>query len=380
MKPIKVAMILHSYYPIVGGAERQLQALLPHLRTYGVQAAVLTRRYPGLAAFELVDETPVYRLPAPGPKPFAAILFILSAFFRIWRMKPDIIHTYDLMSPTSAALLARRLLNIPVVAKVLSGGPRGDIDRIRHRPGGKARLRSIARQVDKFVVISQEIATELDAIGGTRDRYAFIPNGVDLDRYSPLSVAQKMEIRRAINLPPEARIVLFVGRLIPEKRPEHLLSIWDVVREQFPNAMLVMVGSGTESEKLQAMQVEGVHFTGQIDDPRAYLQTADLFVLPSAREGLSNALLEAQASGVPAIVTSIGAAPELIEDGVNGMLMAVDDLPALKESVLRMLGNADLRRQFAATGRERVSQKYSLQSTAEQLTNLYRHILGAGEP
>jgi glycosyltransferase involved in cell wall biosynthesis len=375
---IKVAMILHSYYPIVGGAERQLQSILPHLQARGIDTVVLTRRYPGLLAFELVDGVPVYRLPAPGPKPLAAILFIFFAIFRIWRTRPDIIHAYDLMSPTSTALLARRLFRIPVLAKVLSGGPKGDVDRIRHSRGGEARLHSLARQVDKFVVISQEIAAELNAIGGVSDQYAFIPNGVDLDHYAPVSDAQKREMRHALGLPEDGMLVLFVGRMIPEKRPEHLLAIWGAVRVQYPDAILVLVGAGTELERLQALKIDGVHFVGQVDGAIRYLQAADIFVLPSAREGLSNALLEAQASGVTAIATAIGAAPELIDDGVSGLLIGVDDVDALQTSILRLLGDSELRQQLARAGREKVLQNYSLQSTAEKLVSLYQQLILAG--
>jgi glycosyltransferase involved in cell wall biosynthesis len=378
MKPILVAMLLHSYHPIVGGAERQLQALLPYLRARNVEAVVLTRRYPGLASFSIVEETPVYRLRAPGPKPLAALSFIFSTIFHIWRLKPDVIHAYDLMSPTTAALLARMLFKIPVVAKVLSGGPKGDIDRIRHSWGGESRLRVLKRRVDKFVVISQEIAAELDAIGERQCQYAFIPNGVDLELYKPTSPAQRTEIRHALNLPADVPIALFVGRLIPEKRPQNLLLIWDAARARFPDAALVMVGSGPDAHKLEKMHVKGVHFVGQSNNVLAYLQAADIFVLPSAREGLSNALLEAQASGVPAIATSIGAAPELIENGVNGLIVAVDDIPALQASVLRLLGDVRLRQQFAAAGRKRVMENYSLQSTAKQLANLYHQLVAAG--
>jgi glycosyltransferase involved in cell wall biosynthesis len=375
MKTVHVAMIIHSYHPIVGGAERQLQAVLPLLKARGVQATVLTRRYSGLSAFEMVDGTPVFRLPAIGPKPLAALTFISSALLRLLSIRPNIIHAYDLMSPTTTALLTRFFLRTPVIAKVLSGGPKGDIDRIRHGLHGETRLRSLARQVDKFIVISQEIASELDEIGASKNQYAFIPNGVDLGKYFPVASSQKMEIRRTLNLPVSSLIALFVGRIIPEKRPEHLLAIWNAVREKFPTALLVMVGDGSELERLRVMQVEGVHFTDKLDGVQAYMQAADIFVLPSAREGLSNALLEAQASGLPVITTAIGAAPELIQDGANGLLINVDDVPALQAAVLRLLGDADLRIKFFAAGHRSVSQ-YSLENTADRLADLYRELIG----
>lgn len=376
MNKIKVVMILHSYYPIVGGAERQLQAVLPHLQARGVDAAVITRRYSGLAAFEMVDGVPVYRISSPGPKPLAAILFILGALWRIWQVGPQVIHAYDLQSPTSTALLARWLFKTPVISKVLSGGPKGDVDRIRKGRGGEARLRSLARQVDKFVVISQEIASELDEIGGQASQYAFISNGVDLDRYAPATPQQKAEARRSLGLPSDGLLALYVGRMIPEKRPEHLLAIWPDVLKQFPQAQLVMVGAGSELETLRAKNIPGVLLVGQQESAREYLQASDLFVLPSSREGLSNALLEAQASGLPAIATAIGAAPELIEQGVSGFLIPTDDLPALHDALFALLTDSELRQRVGLAGRETVFKKYSLQSTADRLVTLYQELAG----
>lgn len=379
MKSIHTVMILHSYYPIIGGAERQLQALLPLLKERGVRATVLTRRYPGLSTFELIQGTPVFRLPAIGPKPIAAFTFIISAFFQLLKLRPDVIHSYDLMSPTSAALLVQKFHKVPVIAKVLSGGPKGDIDRIHHRPNGMARLRSITRQVDKFIVISQEIALELDAVGASQDKYVFIPNGVDPEKYIPATPLQKSELRKTLNLPANALIALYVGRIIPEKRPEHLLAIWNNIRRKFPQSILIMVGDGSELDRLRSLQVNGVYFTGQVESAEAYMQAADIFVLPSAREGLSNALLEAQAAGLPVVATAIGAAPELIKDGKSGLLVPVDDVISLEKAVLRLFGDVDLRTVLASAGRELVIAKYSLQSTANQLENLYRNLVETGK-
>lgn len=374
MNTIHVAMIIHSYYPIVGGAERQLQALIPYLRSYNIQACILTRRYPGLSAYEIVEGTPVYRLPATGIKPFAALSFISSAVWKIKHLQPDLIHAYDLMSPTSAALLAKKFFKIPVAAKVLSGGIKGDIDRIRHRRGGFVRLKTLARDVDKFIVISQEIADELTSIGATKNKFAFIPNGVDLEKYSPTSPEKKKKLRQELNLPVDVLIVLFVGRIIPEKRPEHLINIWQEIHTAYPKSLLIMVGDGSEADRLKAIKTEGVFFTGTQEDVRPYLQAADIFVLPSAREGLSNALLEAQACGLPVISTSIGAAPEMIENNKSGFLVGVDNIVELKTTIMQLLGNATLRSKLAIAGRETVVQKFSLQKTAKQLAELYREL------
>lgn len=374
MNKIRVAMILHAYYPTVGGAELQLKSLLPHLRERGVEPIVLTRRAAGLKSFELVDDVPVYRLPAFGPKPLAAAVFVAAALLRLRQFRPQVIHAYDLMSPTSAALRAKQLWGMPVVAKVLSGGPQGDIDRLRRRPNGAARLRGLAQQVDRFIVISQEIAAELDAIGARREQYAFIPNGVDLQRFAPASAQQKSEARRLLGLPPHGLIVLSVGRVIHEKRPANLLAVWPALAQRFPDASLVWVGAGDMLDAMRVQTTPRAFFVGQSDRVDLYLQAADVFVLPSAREGLSNALLEALASGLPCAVTAIGAAPELIRTGESGLLIAPDDLPALEQALTHLMADEHLRANLGQAGRQSVLRTYSLPGTAHKLVDLYRQL------
>src|SRR4030095_5571364 len=131
---IRVVMIIQDYHPMLGGAQRQLAALAPLLQAQQVEVHVLTRRYVGLASFEQVDGVPVYRLPIPGPKPVAALTFIMAALPLIKQLKPDVFHAHELLSPTSGAIAAKRLYHLPVVAKVLRGGSLGDIGKLNRKP------------------------------------------------------------------------------------------------------------------------------------------------------------------------------------------------------------------------------------------------------
>ena len=117
---IRVAMLTQAYLPHVGGAERQLAALLPLLRAHGVQASIITRRYPGMNPSETLDGTPVYRIPLVPTKPGAAVSFIAGALWQISRSRPDVIHAFELLSPASAALIAiPPVLTLTVIEKVL---------------------------------------------------------------------------------------------------------------------------------------------------------------------------------------------------------------------------------------------------------------------
>lgn len=320
---LRVAMIIQAYLPHVGGAERQLAALAPLLRERGIDVHILTRCYPGLAAEEIIDGTPVHRLPIPGPKAMASLSFTLTALSQLWRLRPDVIHAYELLSPTITAVTAKRLLKIPVVAKVLRGGKLGDVDKLRTRTGGTQRLASFRGNIDAFITISHEIDDELAELGIPQTQRSFIPNDVDTARFSPIAAPEKQSLRRKLELP-TSPIAVFSGRLAPEKRVDQLIDLWPAIRTEHSDALLLILGTGDEADRLMTQAGDGVRFAGRVDDVALYLKAADLFLLPSATEGLSNALLEAMASGLPAIVTNVGGAPDLIEHQRSGWLIPPD--------------------------------------------------------
>ena len=376
---LRVAMLVQKYYPHVGGAERQIQRLAPHLQARGIEVCVVTRHEAGLSRFEVIDGVSVYRLACPGPKPLAAVLYIWSAVMLLSKLRPDLIHAHEILSPASAALLAKRLHGWPLIVKILRGGIRGDIHKLKRSPLGIQRIRVLCRGVDSFVVISHEIDQELSALGVPPEKRAFIPNGVDTGTFVPLSASQKKQLRDELLFPPNGALVVYLGRLTPEKRVDHLLHIWSDVRAVFPQAQLLIVGTGAEEARLraQSMSNPGVQFTGPVNDALRYLQVADLFVLPSSTEGLSNSLLEALSTGLPVLATSVGGTPDVISHGVNGYLIPPDDLDALKIGLIDLLADAPLRARLGIAGRQRILANFSLDSVAMRLDALYRSLLGA---
>jgi glycosyltransferase involved in cell wall biosynthesis len=327
-----------------------------------------------LSAFDTINGTPVYRLPILGPKPTAALSYVAAAQVHIARLRPDVIHAHELLSPASAAQLAQRLWKIPVVAKVLGGGKNGDIDKLRRRPFGKRRLAGLNRQIDTFITVSSEIDNELAQVGVPLERRLFIPNGVDTERFSPVSPGQKLQLREKLGLPGEALIATFSGRLVPGKHVDRLLSAWSNLQKEFPQTLLLIIGSGGEESRLRQMSGENVQFIGQVEDVTPYLQASDFFVLPSAAEGLSNALLEALAVGLPCVATSVGGTPDVIVDGVNGLLIAPDNADELRIALLKILSDISMRQRMGIQARETIQSRYSLESTADRLAALYRRL------
>ena len=372
-----IAMVLQRYYPHIGGAEIQLQRLIPHLQARGFNVSVVTRKEKGLKSFEVVDGVSIYRVPSPGPKLLAGAIFTLLATRLLSRLRPDIIHAHEILAPTSAAFLTKYFHGWPFITTIHRGGVRGDIYKIKRRLFGMRRFNVLLQKVDAFIVISREIDDELAELNVPFEKRIFIPNGVDTEIFAPPSSGQKIQLREQLSIPFHATVIVYLGRLVAEKRVDHLLRIWPQIKTAFPETLLLIIGTGSEETLLQGLAGDGVRFTGQIRDSVRYLKAADLYVSPSSTEGLSLSLLEALSCGLPVLATSVGGARDVIQHNVNGYLIPPEDLSSLKNGLLTLLGDEALRTKLGQGGRQRIISDYSLDSVADKLSDLYTGLIKA---
>ena len=377
MADLRVAMLIQAYAPHVGGAERQLQSLLPRLRDRGIEGRVFTRSLPGTVARETIDGTLVERMAAPSwaGKTGRSLMFVAGSLASLRRWRPHLVHAHELLSPTTAALLGKATMGTPVVAKVLRGGELGDVAKLESSFHGRLRLRAIARMVDAFAVISEEIDLELERAGVPSARRHAIPNGVDVERFRPLSPQSRVEARAARGISDDRPIALYAGRLVPEKGLHHLLAAWKVVSDRHPHARLWVAGDGPDRGRLQDRAIESVEFLGWVEEIESILPLADVFVLPSDTEGLSNAMLEAMAAEVPVIASAVGAAEDLLSSGgCRGLLVPPRDPRSLADALDELLSRPSKRRAMAQRARAFVTEGYSLDVTANRLARLYRSL------
>jgi glycosyltransferase involved in cell wall biosynthesis len=370
----RVAMVIQSYHPHIGGAEKQLQRLIPRLKHLGSDVCVLTRHQRGLQKFEVIDNVPVYRLPVSGPKIISSTSFALSAASVLKKWEPDIIHAHAMPSPGLVSLVAKMLYKIPIIVKVLRGGKEGDIQSLEKRFMGSYFLSALRENVDAFVVISKEIDLELSNLGVSSQKRKFIPNGVNTHHFMPVSAARKIELREKLHLQNEIPVVVYAGRLQPEKQVENLLQIWANFYEDVQSQLLI-IGTGSSEAELRAMSGPRVRFIGQVDDVAPYLQAADVFVLPSATEGLSNSLLEAMSCGLAVIATAVGGNLDLVQNDDNGILIQPNDPAALQDALFSILDAPDTMQQLGSRARAHIQSFYSLDSTAEKLVSLYHQLI-----
>jgi glycosyltransferase involved in cell wall biosynthesis len=374
--PLRVTMAIQAFAPIVGGGEVQLERLLLPLAARGIDATVVTRAVPGTAPTARVRGVEVRRTRIAGESAGASLVYVGSALGEVARQRaarrgPDVVHGHGALSPATIALGAT-YLGVPAVVTPLGAGAPGDLARVQRKPGGTARLRRLVRRVH-FVALSDELASELRALGAPDERVHLIPNGVDTRHFAPPSPVQRTAARASLHLPPHRRVFLFVGRLHPVKS-------LDVVIRALPkvtDADLLVVGDGPERQQLERLaRTTGagarVRFAGTSDRVETYLRAADAFVLPSSGEGMSNALVEAMACARPCIVTeSIGGVDRLL-GRERGEVVPHGDVEAWAAAMQRVVDEPARAAELGSAAARYVRATLSLERTADGLAVLYR--------
>jgi glycosyltransferase involved in cell wall biosynthesis len=262
----------------------------------------------------------------------------------------------------------------PVVLRPEGAGETGDLAWQKKGNFGQ-KIGRRTKEANAFVAISRSVEDELRAAGYDRERIHRLPNGVPI----PEPIWQRRDDWR------HAPRAVFVGRLAPEKGIETLIEAWVKVREARPTALLRLVGDGPERAILEAGVGklglgDAVEFTGVLSDVEGQLRAADLFILPSREEGMSIALLEAMALGMPILATNIPGNRKLITDFKNGRLVEPGDPEAMARVVLEQWGQADRSFHMSRFARQKVQAEFSIGAMARSHLDLFRQVIAGGGP
>jgi glycosyltransferase involved in cell wall biosynthesis len=243
-------------------------------------------------------------------------------------------------------------------------------------------VRLLRRWAERVLVLNPAMVEEAVACGFDRDQLGWMPNPVDVDRCRPVDAQRKAEIRSKLDVAQDAPLLLYVGRLAPEKELPSLLEAVAMVARSRPRATLVLVGDGPLRAELQEMAVrlglaQNVRFTGAVagDVVFKWLQAADIFALVSSLEGFPCSLAEAMSAGVAAVVSDIAGNTQLVQNGVHGLVAGCRDSAALGAAILRLIDNPALRAALGAAGRDSILENYSIAKVADR----YERLFGAAE-
>jgi len=242
-------------------------------------------------------------------------------------------------------------------------------------------IRRLTPRMDHLIAVSSSIVRKIADEARVGAPVTLIYNGIDLERYDQQLPC--CTLREEYDLPPEGPMVGVVARLEPEKGHPTLLDAWPSVLAEFPNASLLVIGEGSRREALEA-QVEGLRLAGSViltgrrDDVPAVTKALDVAVLPSYREAQGLTVLEAMALSRPVVASNVGGVPEMIEDGVTGLLVPPHEPVALADAILRLLRDHPLADTLGRAGHDLVHERFCVQLMARAVETIYDESVLAG--
>ncbi|MBI3548982.1 MAG: glycosyltransferase family 4 protein [Elusimicrobia bacterium] len=374
-----VVMVSPNFHPYVGGAEKQALELSKALREEGVWVRVLTRRKGDLPRWETISGVEVLRLAAWGHGLVDSLVFMASSFWWLLRHRGEYhaVHVHLAGSPALSAAVAGRLSGRPVVIKIGGGRGIGELAASSRTWAGRLKLKALAALKPQFATVTKDLVAELSEHGLGEAPVVVVPNGVDTKRYHPVSPAERASLRTALGWP-AGPCFLYVGRLSAEKRLSFFLDAFsEALREAGAQAFFAMIGAGPEEERLQrTIEARSLQQNARIHAPTSEIagaySAADVFVLPSQSEGLSNALLEAMSSGCAVLASRVGGTPEAVRDGESGFLFDPMDAKALKTGISRLMLNPDKAAEMGRKAREEALARFDVGAVARRYRELYK--------
>jgi glycosyltransferase involved in cell wall biosynthesis len=350
------------------GGQAQALLLMKGLRGRGHEAELVTRRGSPLA----------WRAEAEGIRVHSVEPFLLRprAAARLARIiaqrKTDIVHTHEAHALT-AAWLARAARWTGLVASRRLAYPLGQ------NAVCQARYRSCAR----ILAVSRFVAESVVASGINSRQIAVVYDGVEI----PPAVPAEERLRARCRWGIEGRQPLLgcVGYLLPEKGQELLIRAWPAVQKRSSSCRLLLAGDGPSRLRLESLARElrvadTVNFAGFVENVSEVYAALDVFLFPSLAEPLGSSMLVAMACGLPTVALARGAVPEVITDGVNGLLVGGPDPGAFSAAVTRVLGEPAIAARLGAAARQTIEEGFSSDRMVDETLRVYRQISDEGGP
>ena len=305
----------------------------------------------------------------------------LSAAWRlsrtVKRLVPDVLHAHD---PHGVAMAA---LALSLGAGASRKGGRAPAlvaaRRVDFHLKANAFSRWKHRQVDCFIAASEAIRDMLVADGVPPERTVTVHEGIDVDR---VAAEPAVNVHEAFFLPHGAPVVGNVAALVPHKGQRYLVEAAHLVVQRMPDVRFVILGEGELREHLERHVRERglekhVLLPGFRTDVVGCIKAFDLFVMSSVTEGLGTSLLDAMAASRPIVATKAGGIPEIVADGVNGLLVPPRDARALADAIVRVLGDPEMRR-LGDAGFARVRERFTVERMVGATAAVYARVARRG--
>ena len=408
---IELCMASMHFLPTVGGATQRFLSYLHGFQERGIDVRILTgtpkikklnsfnnsdpntspRNYPEV--LKTLDNIPVQRIDLPGKAGRRRALVFNRGLLNYCRQpgyRPDVVQVVSSFLPRSLPWIMRlQKMGIKVVyAYTIATKPTRDPFKFVIR---KFTLPLLYRRVDRVVVGSELMMKDLKVSGGAHARIEVIPNGVNLKKFSPpLNPEERRALRSALGLDDHHQMVTMIGSVHPRKGSDLLIEAWIHLAKRFPDAHMFLIGLRKDlgypdlaafRRKIEGLLMasgaaERVHFTGHIDNVPDYLKASDVFVFPSEREGMPNAVIEAMACGLPVVLTPFeGLSQEFGQPG-REYLMADRQADSIAASVVEVLNDTRMAASLGRRAHNWIKKTMDLELILSRYANLYYELAG----
>jgi glycosyltransferase involved in cell wall biosynthesis len=370
--PVRVLQLTSSlgFY----GAEQMIMTLITALdrESFDVRLAAVEKKRVSSTAIVVAARAAGFdavTLPCRGWLDWGAIQELKSL---VEDQRIEILHCHEPKSRLYGAIVSR-MTGVPLVAT-------------HHNWTGQDLRTRLVELIDaavlhscqKVVAVSSSVAESMRRVLISSSRIEVIPNGIDLSVFKDSQ--QNSELRASLGIPPGVPVIGAVGRLDIQKAHERLIEAARKLTDAGQDAIYLIVGEGVERPRLESLVrnlglSDRVLLPGYRSDIKPFLAIMDLFVLPSRREGTPMALLEAMAMRKPVVATAVGGVPDVLTDGIDGIMLPESGVAGLSDALLRLLRDPALARQIARSGRRRVENEFSSRRMASRYEDMYRRCL-----
>lgn len=348
----------------MNGGARQVASLIAGLARLGVDNVLLCPR--GSAIARSVAAAEIVELPLHGDLDLAQTGRLARA---LRDLAPDLLHVHSRRGADLYGGISARRAGLPAVLT-------RRVESAELALWARRKLRSYAR----VIAISSAVHAELtERFGLDPAAVTLVPSAVDTEVYRPCT--ERGRLMQLFELPPDSIVLGNVAQLIPRKGHGTLLRAFARLAAADPRIYLICFGRGPLAAALER-QVAGLGLAGRVrlagfrDDLAELLPELDVLVHPAEREGLGVAVLEALAAGVPVVGARAGGVPDVIEDGLTGLLAAPGDDAAFAAAIARVLADAGLREMLIVQGRCKVVADFSIARMARGNLDVYREVIG----
>jgi glycosyltransferase involved in cell wall biosynthesis len=393
VKNPKIIMLLLEFHPIFTGHGIYLQQLSNYLNKCGCDISILAADFHSLPSHEIVNDLNVYRFPFSHNEKFWELKLALRVINFLFRNRNsyDILHIHGHLDIYGLLTLFNVLLRKHTISQMVLLGADDPMTLMGTYRFMRLRYK-VLTLMDRFLCISKVLGESYQHAGLPMGKLTYIPQGVDVERFAPVvSIDEKETLKKNLGLSDFNEIVIFVGAIVERKGVDWLIDAWRQVQKRHPDALLLLVGQDVFDgndvnedrlnsfvdaiRKIISENQLNVHFAGKQLDVDRYFHCADVFVLPSRKEGFGNVILEGMASGLPVVVTYMdGVSLETVVHGKNGFI--VNSVSELSHSLTTLLSDKALSHSMGKAGRKMAVEAFSMSNIADRYAGVYREITG----